>query len=161
MKTLLTILLAGALCIPVSAQRIKSLPGKGTYDHIGVIGSGNTHPDYQVAVGDRTVGCYEHTDGVDCSAAGGGVTGYFMLTFDDGSKHMLGHLLIGGDALQRLELSDPKNDRHFRYRLLPDDDMGRYSHYGSATGIKVHILCTPERDKQGRETKSEACFSYD
>jgi hypothetical protein len=164
MKYVLAVFLFGSLCVSTlatSVHRIKELPGKGTYDHVGVIGSGATHPDYSVSVGELTVGCYGHSDGVDCSSEGGGVMGYFMLTFEDGSKHTLGHTLIGNIALQNLELSGPKNDRHFRYRLLPDEDYGHFLGYGREVGIKVHILCTPGRDKHGNETKAEACFSYE
>ena len=86
--------------------------------------------------------CYDHA-----------VLGFTIITFDDSVRHILLIPVVGrGDPLGELLIDDGRPDKHFHYRVQPNVNI-----YGRTRTL----LCTPERDKQGRETSKEVCYLYE
>lgn len=146
MKTTLALLILGFIAVSAGAGKEPKV-----YNHVGVMGGGSVHPASSYSLDGQTVNCFDHTEATDCTTGG---LGYFQMTFDDGTKHLLEFTMRGKTVLQDIQLNQKLTDKRFRYRLLPDEKYDRHGY------VIEHVICTPNRDKDGHETKGESCFGY-
>jgi hypothetical protein len=156
MKTITTLLLLSIFCVPVLAQHIKELPGKGTYDHVGlVLGYTFVKPDFRVDLDERTIQCWDSV----CSSHGD--SGLFYVTLENGKKALVNLLAVSGDGT-KFPLNDLKDDKtqpdkHFKYRDVRNPS---YPAIFGNVGYGSRLLCVPGRNKKGHETKKEVCYHY-
>jgi hypothetical protein len=123
------------------------------YDHIGVVSFSASTPDYRVSTDRETIGCFSDSTGVDCSSHN--IGGVFHITLDDGKTYLLAYPRNGSDTpIQDLLLDHNQPDKHFHYTIVPN------SKRAIERGDVKTLLCTPGRDKKGKTTSKETCYSY-
>lgn len=130
------------------AQPLQGGPQK--YEHVGLVSFSPANPDYTLSVDGQSAHCYEDSRGAECYSKA--ATGVFRVILDDGVTKTLVLPDKNSFPLQDLFLDNTQPDKHFRYRLA--DVTNRYTHQVDS------LLCTPGRDKKGKETSKEVCYSY-